>query len=57
MRWNKKHLIGLTVFIIAIFPTANSVTACTIFTASDGQAVLFGGNEDNQEAFPVFNQS
>ncbi|MHA2231587.1 MAG: hypothetical protein ACXAB4_03760 [Candidatus Hodarchaeales archaeon] len=51
MRWNKKLLIGLTVFLITVFPTVNSVTACTIFTASDGQTVLFGGNEDNKEAF------
>ncbi len=28
-----------------------SVSACTIFTVTDGQSIFFSGNEDNSEAF------
>ena len=39
-------MLGLSSFI---YP----VKACTIFTVSNGDTVLFGGNEDNTEAFQV----
>ncbi|MFX0087831.1 MAG: hypothetical protein ACFFAU_19420 [Candidatus Hodarchaeota archaeon] len=39
-------LLGLSTFI---YP----VKACTILTISNGDTVLFGGNEDNTEAFQV----
>jgi len=37
--------------IIWFLPIVDSVSACTIFTVTDGQSLFFCGNEDNSEAF------
>lgn len=36
---------------MCFLPFVDSVSACTIFTVSDGQSIFFCGNEDNSEAF------
>ena len=38
-------------FFIFFLPLVDSVSACTIFTVTDGQSTFFCANEDNSEAF------
>ena len=51
MRAKNRRTIGIIFLFIWFFPLVDSVSACTIFTVTDGQSVLFCGNEDNSEAF------
>lgn len=43
---NRKKLIVLSLFISTSILTVKSGSACTIFSASSGEIVLFGNNED-----------
>ncbi|MFX0183199.1 MAG: hypothetical protein ACFE95_08995 [Candidatus Hodarchaeota archaeon] len=43
--------LGILFLIICFLPLVDTVSACTIFTVTDGQSIFFCGNEDNSEAF------
>ena len=47
----KGRTIGIIFLFIWFSSYVDSVSACTIFTVTDGQSILFCGNEDNSEAF------
>ena len=47
----KGRAIGVLFLAFWLLPLFHPVSACTIFTVSDGQSVFFCGNEDNSEAF------
>lgn len=46
----KARTIGIIIVFIC-FLSLEPVSACTIFTVTDGQSLFFCGNEDNSEAF------
>jgi hypothetical protein len=41
-----KRIIGILILAFLWLSTTHKAQACTIFSASDGETVLFGGNED-----------
>ncbi|MFX0123763.1 MAG: hypothetical protein ACFFAE_09005 [Candidatus Hodarchaeota archaeon] len=43
--------IRIMLLFIFFLPLVDSVSACTIFTVTDGQSTFFCANEDNSEAF------
>jgi len=47
----KKTTIRIIFLLICVSPLVDMASACTIFTVTDGQSILFCGNEDNSEAF------
>jgi hypothetical protein len=51
MRAKNRRTIGIIFLLIWFLPLVDSVSACTIFTVTDGQSIFFCGNEDNSEAF------
>ena len=53
LRAKNRRTIGIIFLFLLIWflPLVDSVSACTIFTVTDGQSILFCGNEDNSEAF------
>jgi choloylglycine hydrolase len=50
----KKKIIGIFVMTLLIGPAVLSVSACTGFTASDGEKVLVGTNMDWSQGFNMF---
>ncbi|MFX0184583.1 MAG: carcinine hydrolase/isopenicillin-N N-acyltransferase family protein [Candidatus Hodarchaeota archaeon] len=48
-----KNLLVILFLLLGSLTIIYPVKACTIFTVSNGDTVLFGGNEDNTEAFQV----
>ena len=46
-----RRTIGILILAFWLLPLVHPVSACTIFTVTDGQSVFFCGNEDNSEAF------
>jgi hypothetical protein len=46
----KIRTVGLILVLVWIL-SIETVSACTIFTVTDGQSLFFCGNEDNSEAF------
>jgi hypothetical protein len=49
----RKKLLVISLLMLVLSTFISPVGACTIFTVSNGDTVLFGGNEDNTEAFQV----
>ena len=49
----RKNLLVIFLLLLGSSTIIYPVKACTIFTVSNGDTVLFGGNEDNTEAFQV----
>ena len=46
-----RRKLAIIVLFVCFLPLVDSVSACTIFTVTDGQSIFFCGNEDNSEAF------
>ncbi|MHA2156959.1 MAG: hypothetical protein ACXABU_16565 [Candidatus Hodarchaeales archaeon] len=45
------RFFGIIFLVFCFSPFIGSVSACTIFTVTDGESLYFCGNEDNSEAF------
>jgi hypothetical protein len=46
-----RRSLGILFLIICFLPLVDTLSACTVFTVTDGQSIFFCGNEDNSEAF------
>ena len=47
----KRKFFGILFLVFCLSPFIGSVSACTIFTVTNGESIYFCANEDNSEAF------